>query len=63
MIWRMATWVIERFVQTPVTPPELDERAVKTRRKGVRRTVTILVVVVALFYLIAFMQIIMLKMQ
>ena len=57
----MGTWVIEQIVRTPVTPPELDERAVQARRKGVRRTVTILVVVVALFYLIAFMQIIMLK--
>ena len=57
----MDTWVIERFVQMPVTPPKLDERAVQARRKGVRRTVTILVVVVAVFYLIAFMQIIMMK--
>ncbi len=63
MIWRTATWVIERFVPMPVTPPQLDEHAVRARRKGVRRTVTILVVVVALFYLVAFMQIIMLKMQ
>ena len=39
----------------------LDEQAIQARRKRVRRTVTILVVVVALFYLIAFMQIIMMK--
>ncbi len=48
-------------MRDPVTPPVLDERATRLRRRGVRRTVTVLVVVVALFYLIAFMQIIMLK--
>ena len=44
-----------------VTPAVLDEHTVQARRRGVRRTVGVLVVVVAVFYLIAFMQIIMAK--
>ena len=58
---RTVTWVIDRLMREPVTPPVLDEHAVRMRRKGVRRTVIILVAVVAVFYLIAFMQIIMMK--
>jgi hypothetical protein len=48
-------------MREPITPPVLDEHAVRMRRKGVRRTVIVLVAVVAVFYLIAFMQIIMMK--
>jgi hypothetical protein len=48
-------------MREPITPPVLDEHAAQRRRKGVRRTVTVLVAVVAVFYLIAFMQIIMMK--
>lgn len=44
-----------------VTPTKLDEHIAQARRKGVRRTVTILVVVVALFYLIAFVQLFMMQ--
>lgn len=58
---RTATWVIERLMRNPVTPGVIDEQAAQARRRGVRRTVAILVVVVAVFYLIAFMQIIMAK--
>ncbi|MEO5810570.1 MAG: hypothetical protein ABIU96_06395 [Rhodanobacter sp.] len=46
-----------------ITPPVLDHQATQARRKGVRRTVGVLVAVVAVFYLIAFMQIIMLKLM
>ncbi len=48
-------------MRNPVTPGVIDEQAAQARRRGVRRTVAILVVVVAVFYLIAFMQIIMAK--
>ncbi len=50
-------------MRDPITPPVLDERTRRTRKRGVRRTVIILTVVVAIFYLIAFAQIIMMKMQ
>ena len=58
---RTATWVIERIMRNPLTPVVVDDHTAQARRRGVRRTVAILVVVVAVFYLIAFMQIIMAK--
>ncbi len=61
MTWRTVTWATSRSMRAPTTPPVLDDHAVQVRRRGVRRTVTLLVAVVAVFYLIAFMQIIMLK--
>jgi hypothetical protein len=48
-------------MREPITPPVPDDRAARAQHKGVRRTVTVLVVVVAAFYLLAFWQIIMMK--
>ena len=48
-------------MRNPLTPVVVDDHTAQARRRGVRRTVAILVVVVAVFYLIAFMQIIMAK--
>lgn len=63
MNWRTVTWVIDGLMRERITPPVLDHQATQARRKGVRRTVGVLVAVVAVFYLIAFMQIIMLKLM
>ena len=48
-------------MREPITPSVSDEHAARAQHKGVRRTVIVLVVVVAAFYLIAFWQIIMMK--
>jgi hypothetical protein len=61
MSWRTVTSTIDLLVRPSVPPPVLDEHARQVQRRRVRRTVTILVAVVALFYLVAFMQIIMMK--
>jgi hypothetical protein len=42
------------------TPQTMDQ-ATRDRRKGVRRTVTILVLIVAAFFLVSFVQIVLMK--
>lgn len=48
-----------------MTPEKMNQPAIDTvdddRRKGVRRTVTICVVVVLVFFLISFVQIVLMK--
>ena len=44
----------------PKTQPTSDQFS-EDRRKGVRRTVTILVVIVAAFFLVSFAQIVLMK--
>ena len=56
----MVTCMRDGGVFVEMTPPLPDPRAAGSRR-GVRRTVTILVVVAVFFYLLAFLQILLMK--
>jgi hypothetical protein len=58
--WHMATSTIDADVTRPMTQQESD-RTSEDRRKGVRRTVTILVLIVAAFFLVSFVQIVLMK--
>jgi hypothetical protein len=58
--WRTATSTIDADVTGPMTQQESD-RTSEERRKGVRRTVTILVLIVAAFFLVSFVQIVLMK--
>ncbi len=56
----MATSTIDPDVTRPMTQRKVD-RTSDDRRKGVRRTVTILVLIVAAFFLVSFVQIVLMK--
>ena len=58
--WRTATSTIDPGVARPMTQQKMD-RSSEDRRKGVRRTVTILVLIVAAFFLVSFVQIVLMK--
>jgi hypothetical protein len=58
--WHTATSTIDADVTGPMTQHESD-RTSEDRRKGVRRTVTILVLIVAAFFLVSFVQIVLMK--
>lgn len=45
----------------PKMPHPVTDQVDDDRRKGVRRTVTILVVIVAAFFLVSFVQIVLMK--
>jgi hypothetical protein len=56
----MATSTIDLDVTGPMAQQKMD-RTSEERRKGVRRTVTILVLIVAAFFLVSFVQIVLMK--
>lgn len=56
----MATSTIDVEVIDHMTQQKMDQ-ATEARRKGVRRTVTILVLIVAAFFLVSFVQIMLMK--
>jgi hypothetical protein len=58
--WRTVTCMRDAGAFVEMTQPLPDRHAAGSRR-GVRRTVTILVVVAIFFYLLAFLQILLMK--
>ena len=58
--WHMVTSTTDVAETDHMTQPKMDQTT-EERRKGVRRTVTILVLIVAAFFLVSFVQIVLMK--